>query len=170
MVFVVIYSLDSLLCRCGSFCGDSRLHFLLRWEVQLVDGIRGTYFHTLATHATLGVVYVREVVLDGDSLELALLQAERAADTSIATSFLGDTAFVLVHAANKDTATLRPFLPEFDDRFGTGLDTSTTCRTSILHHFRQQGCRVDADSIESAGIHTIAQSQTAEATARVSAI
>ena len=75
-----------------------------------MDGIRGTYFHTLAAYATLGVVYVREVVFDGDSLELALLQAERAANTSIATSFLGDTAFVLVHAANKDTATLRPFL------------------------------------------------------------
>lgn len=64
--------LNSLRCRFGR----CRFHFLLRREVQLMDGIGGAHIHTLAAHTALRVVDVREVVLNGDGLELALLQTE----------------------------------------------------------------------------------------------
>ena len=75
-----------------------------------MDSIRRADGDALTTEAALGVVDVGEVVGYGDGLELTLLEAERAADTGIAAGLLGDPTFILVDAADEDTAALGPFL------------------------------------------------------------
>ena len=76
-----------------------------------MDGVGWAYYDALTAESALGVVDVGEVVCDGDGLELALLEAERATDTGIPTSLLCHTALVLIDAADEDPSPLGPSAP-----------------------------------------------------------
>ena len=70
-----------------------------------------TNLNTRATQPALLPVTEGEVLLNRDRFKLTLFEAFGATDTGVVARFLGDTAFVFVHAADKYPATLRPFLP-----------------------------------------------------------
>ena len=59
---------------------------------------------------------------------------------------------------------------DFNNRFRTSLGTSSTSRTLFLIHFGKSGLRIHVDSIELAGSHTVAASQTAITTTRFTTI
>ena len=90
----------------------------------------------LTAEAALGVVDVGEVVGYGDGLELTLLEAERAADTGIAAGLLGDPTFILVDAADEDTAALGSLLTQLDDVLRAGLDAGAAGYALVLEDDR----------------------------------
>ena len=83
---------------------------LRRREIHSHDGTGGTYFLALAAGAALHRVDVRQVALDGDSSERALLLTLAATDTSGCTCLLGSRTLVAIDTADIHTSALRPFL------------------------------------------------------------
>ena len=93
-----------------------------RGEADLMDSVRRADGDALTAEAALGVVDVGEVVGYGDGLELTLLEAERAADTGIATGLLSDPTLILVDATDEDATALGTLLTQLDDVLRAGLD------------------------------------------------
>ena len=132
-----------------------------------MDSVGRTSLHTLLAQATLVEVDIAEVILYCDSLELTLLHALAATDTSRLTCLHGSRTLVLVHTTHIDATILGTFLAQFDNTSRTSLYTGTTRSTLIIVHLRDSRFRVDPDSIKLTGGHTVAAAQTTVATSRL---
>ena len=135
-----------------------------------MDSVRRADGDALTAETALGVVDVGEVVGYGDGLELTLLEAERAADTGIATGLLSDPTLILIDAADEDAAALGTLLTQLDDVLRAGLDAGTTGYALVLEDDRQARLGVHVHSIEVAGVDAVRQAQTAPATVGVALV
>ena len=88
-----------------------------------------------AAQTTFIEVYVREVILYGNGLEVALFLAFSAADTAVQTGFACYSAFVFVAAQNDDSAVLRALLTQLNQLSRAGFDALTASGTFVLVHF-----------------------------------
>ena len=132
-----------------------------------MDGSSRTSNHTLATDAALVVINVADIVLNGDSLELTFFLALTTTDTSSLTSLHGHRTLVLVDTRDEHSPTLRTLLAEFDDVARTSLDTSSASHTLLLVNLGKSGLGIHVDSIELTSSNTIATTQTAKSTSRL---
>lgn len=126
-----------------------------------MDGSCRALGHALAAELAFVEIDVGQIVLDGDSTEGAGLLALTAAYTCGGACLAGYSALILVHAGDIDPTVLRTFVPQFDDAFGTCLDTGTACRALVLVHLGNEGLGIDLDSSELAGFLTVPAAQTA---------
>ena len=115
-----------------------------------------TYHDTLTTQPALCMVYISQVVLDGDGSERAFLFAFATTNTTDLTSLHGNRTFILVDTGDKDPATLRPLLTQFDDLTRTSLHTSATGGTLVFINLGNARLRIDADGIKLAGCLAVA--------------
>jgi hypothetical protein len=67
-----------------------------RWEVDIEDGLFGTYSDTLPTQTALLEVDVGKIVLNGNSTEVTFLLTLATTDTADIASLHGHRTFVLV--------------------------------------------------------------------------
>ena len=118
----------------------------------------------LAAQAALVVVDVCQVVLDGDSVELANFLALATTDTSVGTCLACYCALVFVDAHHYHATALRTFLAQLDDVAWTCANALAAAGTLLVIHLWQTGLRVHVDSVELAGCHTVATTQAAERT------
>lgn len=135
-----------------------------------MDGVRRADGDALTAEAALGVVDVGEVVGYGDGLELTLLEAERAADTGIATGLLSYPTLVLVDAADEDATALGTLLTQLDDVLRTSLDAGAARYTLVLEDDRQARLGVHVHSVEVTREDAVRQSQTAPAAVGVALV
>ena len=126
-----------------------------------------TCLYALTTQATLIEVDIAEIVLDGDSLELTFFLALTTTDTSNGTSFLGDSALLLIDTRHIDAAVLHSLLAKFDNVARTCLDTCTTSNALVVVNLRQASLLIHMDSVKLTCGNTVATTQTAKATCRL---
>lgn len=125
-----------------------------------MNGVVRTYGNAFAAECTFFKVDVREIVLEGNSLEFAFLDTLSATDAGYRTVFATNRTFFPVDAAYKNAAVFLPFFAHLDDVSGTGFDTGTAGNTFILNNHRQTGFLVHDHSVKGAGFHTITATQT----------
>ena len=124
----------------------------------------------LTAQTALVVVDVCQVVLDDDCIELTYLLALATTDTSIGTCLACYSALVFVDAHHYHATVLRTFLAQLDDVAWTCANALAAASTFLVIHLWQTSLRVHVDSIELAGCHTVATTQTAERTSRLTYI
>ena len=141
-------------------------YWIVLWcrEINSLDGSCGAHLLTLAAGAALQRVDVRQVALDGDSSERALLFTLATTDTCYSTSLLGSRTLVAVDATNIHTASLRSFLAQLDDVARTGLGTSSTSSTKLLVDLSQTGFGIDGNGSKLACFGTVATAKTSKST------
>ena len=125
-------------------------------EIHGNDGMCRTSLLTLPTQTAFVGVNVREIVLDSDGTEGALLLALTASDTRHLTGFHRYSTLVLVDTGHIYSPTLRTFLTEFDDTSRTNHRTGTAGRTFLLVDLGNARLGIDMDSPELTYRHTVA--------------
>ena len=135
-----------------------------------MDGTCWTCILALTAEAALVVVDVCQVVLDGDGIELAHFLALAATDTCVGTCLACYSALVFVNAHHYHATALRTFFAQLDDVAWTCAYALAAAGTLLVIHLWQTSLRVHADSVELAGCHTVATTQTAKRTSRLTHI
>ena len=107
---------------------------------------------------------VREVVLDRDSLEVTLFLALTAAYTCVLARFARYRAFVFVAAEHHDSAVLRSFLTQLNQRSRTCLYALTARGTLLVIYDRQSCLRIHAQCAELTSSYAVTAAQTSERT------
>ena len=126
--------------------------------------------HALAAKTALLKVNVCQVVLKGDSLERAGLDALTATYAGGVASLLGNGTLVLVNATYIDPAVQFVLVAEFYDMARASLGAGTAGCALVLVNHRKTGLRIHPDGIELTSLYAVAASQTAIETARLTAV
>ena len=118
----------------------------------------------LTAQTALVVVDVCQVVLDDDGIKLAYFLALATTDTSVGTCLACHSTLVFVDAHHYHATALRTFLAQLNDVAWTCANALAAAGTFLVIHLWQTCHRVHVDSIELAGCHTVATTQTAKRT------
>ena len=126
--------------------------------------------YALAAQTALLKVNVSQVVLKGDGLKRACLDALAAAYAGNVTSLLGNGTLILVYAAYIYPAVQFVLVTEFDDIARAGLGASTAGSALVLINHRKSRLGIHVDGIELTCLDTVAATQAAKETAGLTAV
>jgi len=129
-----------------------------------------TFIYALAAQTALLKVNVCQVVLKGDCLERAGLDALAATYATYLTSLLGYRTLVLVDAAYIDPAVQFVLVTEFDDLTRAGLSAGTASGALVLINHRKSRLGIHLDGIELTCLDAVAATQAAKETAGLTAV
>ena len=117
-----------------------------------------TYCHALTAQATLLVIDVSQIVLDGDSTEVTLLLALATSDTTYCTGLHSCRTLVLVYTTYEYSTILRALLTKFDNVARTCFYAGSARCTLVVIYLRYSCFRIYMDSIKLARCLAIAAS------------
>ena len=126
--------------------------------------------HALAAQTALLKVNVCQVILKGDCLKRAGLDALATTYAGCIASLLGHGTLVLVYATYIDPAVQFVLVAEFYDMARAGLDACSAGCALVLINLRQAGLRVHPDGIELTCLDAVAAAQAAVETAGLATV
>ena len=132
--------------------------FLLWREIDLKDRVGRTHGGAFPAKLAFFVIDISQVVFHGDGIKGANFHTFATSDAGHFTRFFGDGTFVLVNTADKNTASFRALLAQFDDVFGTGIYTGAASNTIVFYDDWQAGFFVHVHRIEITSFYAISQS------------
>ena len=121
--------------------------------------------HALAAQTALLKVNVCQVVLKGDSLERAGLDALAATYAGGVASLLGNGTLILVDATYIDPAVQFVLVAEFNNLTRAGLGAGAAGGTLVLVNYRKTCLRIHRDCIELTCLYAVTAAQAAIETA-----
>ena len=126
--------------------------------------------YTLAAQTALLKVNVSQVVLKGDGLERAGLDALAATYAGYVTSLLGNGTLILVDATYINPAVQFVLVAQFDDIARAGLDAGTAGGALVLINHRKSSLGIHLNGVELTGRYAVTATQTAIETAGLTAV
>lgn len=156
------------------FSGRGRFRLdLLRLESGDLDGSGRALEEALAAGLALFIVYVCDIVLHGDGVELADLGALATSDAGGLAGLAGHGALVLVYAGYIDAAAVLwcgSGVADLDHVLRAGLGAgAASCALGGIHYGKSRG-RVHRDGSELAGGHAVAAAEASERATGVPAV
>ena len=129
-----------------------------------------TLVNALAAQTALLKVYVCKVVLKGDGLERAGLDALAATYAGYVASLLGYGTLVLVDAAYINSAVQLVLVAQFDDTARAGLYAGSAGSALVLVHNGKSCLRIHLDGVELTCLHAVTAAQAAVETAGLASV
>lgn len=126
--------------------------------------------YALAAQTALLKVNVSQVVLKGDGLKRACLDALAATYAGHITSLLGNGTLILVYAAYIYPAVQFVLVTEFDDTARAGLDAGSAGGALVLINHRKSSLGIHLNGVELTGRYAVTATQTAKETAGLTAV
>ena len=93
--------------------------------------------HTFLAQTAFVVVYISQIIVDCNCLELAFFFALAATYAGCFTFFHGHGSAVTVGTCHPDSQASRTFGSQFDQMAGTCFDTNAACSTFVFVYNRQ---------------------------------